>query len=81
MQKYESGANRISASRLARIAAVLEVPIMAFYGLPARAVRERGFAYLRSAGAVRLSRAYRDISERKPKAALLALAEALARGR
>ncbi len=51
LQKYEKGVNRISAGRLARIAAALGVPVMAFYGIAARGERERGFIYLRSAGA------------------------------
>ena len=41
VQKYETGANRISASTLHGIAQVLEVPVSAFFdGLPA--VPERG---------------------------------------
>src|SRR3954464_3319426 len=54
VQKYENGANRISAGRLALIARALGMPVTAFYGLSARPERERGFSYLRSAGAVRL---------------------------
>ncbi len=37
IQKYEKGANRISASRLFRIAEVLDVPVASFFdGLPGR---------------------------------------------
>src|ERR1044072_6578759 len=32
LQKYEKGTNRVSAARLARIAAELNVPVTAFYG-------------------------------------------------
>lgn len=81
MQKYEKGSNRISAGRLARIAAALGVPVTAFYGEAAASGRERTFSYLRSAGAVRLVRAYAAIPERGSRAALVALAEALERGR
>ena len=42
---------------------------------------DRGFAYLTSADAVRLVRAYAEIPERGPKAALVAVAEALAGGK
>ena len=56
------------------------MPVTAFYGIAARGEKERGFAYLRSAGAVRLVRSYAAIPERGPKAALVMLAEALARG-
>ena len=81
LQKYESGANRISAGRLARTAAALKVPVTAFYGTAGARKSEQGLAYLRSAGAVRLVRAYAGIAERGSKAALVALAEALARER
>ena len=78
LQKYEKGANRISAGRLVRIAAALDVPVTAFYDAAAGRKREQRFEYLRSAGAVRLVRAYAAIPERAPKAALVALAETLA---
>jgi transcriptional regulator with XRE-family HTH domain len=81
LQKYESGANRISAGRLMRIAAALGVPVTAFYGTVGARKSEQGFAYLRSAGALRLVRAYAEIPERAPKAALVAVAEALAAGK
>ena len=81
VQKYENGANRISAGRLALIAKALGMPVTAFYGLSARPERERGFTYLRSAGAVRLVRAYAAIAPRGSRAALVVLAEALARGK
>jgi transcriptional regulator with XRE-family HTH domain len=80
LQKYESGANRISAGRLARVAAALKVRVTAFYAGGARE-SDRGLPYLNSAGAVRLVRAYAEIAERGRKAALLAVAEALAGGK
>jgi transcriptional regulator with XRE-family HTH domain len=79
LQKYENGANRISAGRLARAAAALKVPVTAFYDGAARRKSDRGFAYLKSAGAVRLARAYSVIPARGSRAALVTLAEALAR--
>ena len=78
LQKYEKGVNRISAGRLVRIAAALDVPVTAFYDAAAGRKRGERFAYLRSAGAVRLVRAYAEIAERGPKAALVTLAKALA---
>jgi transcriptional regulator with XRE-family HTH domain len=81
LQKYEKGVNRISAGRLARVAVALKVPVTAFYGAAARRKSDHGFAYLNSAGAVRLVRAYAEIPERRPKAALVAVAEALAGGK
>jgi transcriptional regulator with XRE-family HTH domain len=81
LQKYESGANRVSAGRLARIAAALGVPVTAFYSAAGARESDRGFAYLRSAGAVRLVRAYAAIGERGSRATLVTLAEALAGGK
>jgi transcriptional regulator with XRE-family HTH domain len=81
LQKYEKGVNRISAGRLARIAAALGVPVTAFYGPAARRKSDRGLPYLNSAGAVRLVRAYAKIPERERKAALVAVVEALAGGK
>ena len=63
-----------------RIAAALGVPVTAFYDAAAGRNRDRGLPYLRTVSAVRLVRAYAEIAERRPKAALLTLAEALTRG-
>ena len=81
LQKYEKGANRVSAGRLVRIAKALGVPVTAFYEAAVRREGDQRFAYLNSAGAVRLVRAYAAIAQRAPKAALRTLAEALADGR
>src|SRR4029077_20373811 len=80
LQKYEKGANRVSAGRLARIAAALDVPVTAFYDAAKRGKTGRAFASLRTRGAMRLVRAYDTIPMRASRAALIALAEALARG-
>jgi transcriptional regulator with XRE-family HTH domain len=80
LQKYEKGVNRISAGRLARIAAALNGPVMAFYDATKRSKAEPSFSYLQTRGAVRLARAYVAIPARGSKAALVILAEALARG-
>jgi transcriptional regulator with XRE-family HTH domain len=79
LQKYEKGANRVSAGRLARIAAALDVPITAFYDAASRRGTGQNFSYLQTRGAMRLVRAYGDIPARGSKAALVTLAEALAR--
>jgi transcriptional regulator with XRE-family HTH domain len=79
LQKYESGANRISAGRLARVALALDVPVTAFYDAAKRGKIDRSFAYLRTKGSVRLVRAYTKIPARGSRAALVTLAEALAR--
>jgi transcriptional regulator with XRE-family HTH domain len=82
LQKYESGANRVSAGRLQRIAAVLGVPVTVFYGMSAGRVKKSdtpddAFVYLQARGAVRVARAYAGISSRATKNALLVLVEAL----
>lgn len=82
LQKYESGANRVSAGRLQKIADLLGVPVTVFYGASARParkdeLRDEAFAYLQARGAVRLVRAYSGISSRATKNALLLLVEAL----
>src|SRR3954468_24570511 len=58
LQRYEKGANRVSAGRLVRIAAALHVPVTAFYGAAQARASDRALPYLNSAGAVRLVRAY-----------------------
>jgi len=63
-----------------RLAAALNVPVTVFYaggGAKRSSIDERGFAYLRTRGALRLVRAYAGIRKRAPRIALLALAEAL----
>jgi transcriptional regulator with XRE-family HTH domain len=82
LQKYESGANRVSAGRLQRIAALLGVQVMVFYGgTGSRAKKKEGrdeaFVYLQARGAVRVARAYAGISSRATKNALLVVVEAL----
>jgi|ERR1051325_3389812 transcriptional regulator with XRE-family HTH domain len=77
VQKYEIGANRISASRLALIAKALGVPVTAFFRAFAGREREQAFTWLRSKGALRLARAYAGAAEPRAKAALVTLAETL----
>ncbi len=85
IQKYECGANRISAARLWQLAAALEVPIGYFYdGLSeAEARRERGQPSESRGGEVMarketmdLIRAYYQLGER-PRRRLLDLAKSL----
>ncbi len=81
LQKYENGTNRVSAARLARIAAALDVPVTAFYRAAGQRATTRAdvLPHLQTRGAMRLVRAYAGISAR-PKTALVMLAEALAQG-
>jgi transcriptional regulator with XRE-family HTH domain len=82
VQKYEKGANRISAGRLQRIAEVLGVPVAHFFARPtdkdtADAAPDEG-RFLQSEGALRLARAYARIKEPGIRLQLLRLTEAIA---
>src|ERR1041385_7005318 len=82
VQKYEKGANRVSAGRLQKIAELLETPITFFYGESGAGSKKHadtGFALLQSKGAMRLLRAYDEISSGATKHALVMGAEALRR--
>jgi len=82
VQKYEKGANRVSAGRLQQIANLLNVPVTFFYsGMGVRAKKTdaipSGLAFLQTKGALRLMRAYTEITSRTTKYALVVLAESL----
>ena len=82
VQKYEKGTNRVSAGRLQKIADMLDTPVTFFYGgmgagAKKRAKRNDGLAYLQTKGAMRLMRAYGEITSRTTKYALVVLAESL----
>jgi transcriptional regulator with XRE-family HTH domain len=80
VQKYEKGANRVSAGRLRKIAEMLDTPITFFYDSGAGSKKqhgENGFALLQSTGAMRLLRAYAELSSGATKHALVMLAEAV----
>lgn len=82
VQKYEKGANRVSAGRLQKIADLLNIPVTFFYGETGARPKKRdmgdpALAFLQTKGAVRLMRAYSEISSRTTKYALVVLAESL----
>jgi len=83
IQKYECGANRISAARLWRISAALEVPVSYFYDGLAEGARcetngehNEGGEVLARKETLDLVRAYYQLSER-PRRRLLDLAKSL----
>jgi len=83
IQKYECGANRISAARLWRIAAALEVPVGYFYDGLAEGPRcdpnteqAEGGEVLARKETLDLVRAYYQLGER-PRRRLLDLAKSL----
>ncbi len=82
VQKYEKGTNRVSAGRLQKIADMLNTPVMFFFGgmgahAKKRETRSNGLAFIQTKGAMRLMRAYSEISSRTTKYALVVLAESL----
>jgi transcriptional regulator with XRE-family HTH domain len=81
VQKYERGANRVSAGRLQKIAEMLDTPVTFFYGESRASTRKQhadnGFALIQSKGAMRLLRAYAEISSAATQHALVMLAEAV----
>jgi transcriptional regulator with XRE-family HTH domain len=80
VQKYENGTNRISASRLQRVAEVLEVPIAFFFEIAETALGDKPLAYLQTEGSMRLVRAFAEITNGQARYALVEIAEHLARG-
>jgi transcriptional regulator with XRE-family HTH domain len=81
VQKYERGTNRVSAGRLQKIAEMLDTPITFFYGESGASKKKQhadsGFALIQSKGAMRLLRAYAEISSGATKHALVMLADRL----
>jgi transcriptional regulator with XRE-family HTH domain len=88
IQKYENGVNRISASRLQRLCAILEVPVSFFFdgaprahGLPdtpeAEAVGESAAldAFVATSDGLALVTAYTRIPNTKVRRAIVALVE------
>lgn len=82
VQKYESGANRVSASRLSQIAQVLGVPLSTLFegstnrtGQPPEACGSA--ALVSNPQAFRLAQAFSRISNKALRASVLQLAESL----
>jgi transcriptional regulator with XRE-family HTH domain len=83
VQKYEKGTNRVSAGRLIRISEILGVPVSFFLegdrstGGSADQINS-ALSFLKTAGAVRLLRAYNQIGGSEVRKALVELAERVA---
>jgi len=78
VQKYERGANRVSASMLVKIAAKLETTVAALVGEDGSApVEAIIYAQLATPGATDLLAAFANIDEGEARRALLTLAQAL----
>lgn len=88
IQKYEKGANRVSASRLQQIAKVLEVPVSFFFeGAPSGETPETGFSdmsattyvsdFLASSEGVQLTKAFIRIKNPRVRRRIVDLVESL----
>ena len=82
VQKYESGANRISASRLKQVSDVLRVPISSWFGDDKRASRKTpdsadAQAFITSARAIRLLKSFSQIEDAKAQNLIVELCERL----
>jgi len=75
IQKYERGANRISASKLWRMAKVLDVPVSRFFGDTEQDTSEEDLGYLAHADAPKLLLAWSRIPTVEQRRAVLKLME------
>ena len=88
VQKYEKGVNRVGVGRLTKIANVLQVPVTALLGMDDR-VRAKGRGHDESSplkllthpGALKLLRAYGELTDGRMRRSILLLVEDVAAGR
>lgn len=82
VQKYERGANRVSASMLVKIAAKLETTVAALVGEDGQApVEAVVYAQLATPGATELLSAFAAIADGESRRALLTITQGLAPSR
>jgi transcriptional regulator with XRE-family HTH domain len=79
IQKYERGANRVSASMLARIAKTLNVPVSEMFGeaSPTSSAVDEVAALLAEPGALELLKAYADLPRGVSRSALVEFVRSL----
>jgi transcriptional regulator with XRE-family HTH domain len=80
VQKYEKGANRISAGRLQQLAEILDVSIAYFYDekIAGTKKHQTAFALLETAYSLRLMRAFIRIKDRRIQLRTVELVEGIA---
>jgi transcriptional regulator with XRE-family HTH domain len=83
VQKYESGTNRISASRLKEVSDVLRVPISSWFADDKRSSKKEPgkadtHAFITSARAIRLLKSFSQIEDAKAQNLIVDLCERLA---
>src|SRR5215471_5642880 len=89
VQKYEKGVNRVGAGRLTRIAEVLGVPVSTFFGADDAEITgdseltgtSTPLKLLTVAGALRLLRAYGQLTDSKMRRSIVETVENIAAGR
>jgi len=85
VQKYESGTNRVSSSRLVKISKVLEVPVAQFFdqdgGKEETIASETAASLLSQPLAVRLLRAFARVPNKRTRLSVVNFVEALAGAR
>jgi transcriptional regulator with XRE-family HTH domain len=80
IQKYEKGTNRVGSGRLYQIAALLEVPVTAFFeggDSPAALRNSSPFDLLADPVSLRMVQAFAEIADLKTRRAVLALVESM----
>jgi transcriptional regulator with XRE-family HTH domain len=80
IQKYEKGTNRVGSGRLYQIAAILEMPVTAFFegGEPSTALRNSSpYDLLADPVSLRMVQAFSEIADHKTRRAVLALVESM----
>jgi transcriptional regulator with XRE-family HTH domain len=89
VQKYEKGVNRVGGGRLTKIAKVLGVPVVTFFGAHDAAPIERGDRAMGSSplklltvpAALKLLRSYGQLNDGKMRRSIVGLVENIAAGR
>jgi len=80
IQKYEKGTNRVGSGRLYQIAALLEVPVTAFFeggDSPAALRNSSPLDLLADPVSLRMVQAFAEIADLKTRRAVLALVESM----
>ena len=79
VQKYERGANRVSAGRLLTISNVLKVPVLTFYG-PSKVSfkNESPLDFLEKRDAFKLAEAFDKITSQRVRSSIVALVKDIA---
>ncbi len=82
VQKYEAGTNRVGASRLYNLAAVLEVPVQFFFdgldNVAFMAAKDELFDFIASPDGIALSRAFSGIKDTAQRRSLIDLMRTMA---